>query len=282
MSQIHTHKYLVDDIHLNVAEIGSGPSLILIHGWSNCWIGWTPLAHQLASTYHIYMIDLPGFGDSDHLHTYSVANISTYLNTFITNHCDKPQAIIGASLGTLIAAYTLDHYPSLAPSLILLGAVFNQNSLKHASRYLMKLLSYANKTRPTQLAVEKTIQSRYTAYLVEMFLNAYQFDKHQVDKYGVPGRRKVTGKSYIEVGLSASQIDLKTILAHTTKPTLLIYGEAEKYTPITTAKKIVDSLNNPQLQLQVIPRAGHNPAYEQPLATTSIISSVISSQQSSW
>jgi len=277
MSPIRTHKYLVNGVRLNVAEVGHGPALVLIHGWSSSWIGWTLLAQQLAPNYHLYMIDLPGFGDSDRLKSYTVSAVATLLKDFIHQNCLRPKAIIGASLGTFISTYTLNHYPSLAPNLILLGAVFNQDSLKYASKYLMQFLGYANKTKSTQLMVEKTVQSRYTAYLVEMFLNAYQFDKAKVDKYGIPGRRQVTGKSYIELGISASKIDLKHYLIHTHKPTLLIYGEAEKYTPVPTAQKIITSLNNHHLQLQIIPHAGHNPAYEQPLATATAIHHFLSS-----
>ena len=88
-SEIKTKKYKVGDILLNVAIAGQGEPLIFIHGWSNSWIGWTLLARQLSSYYTLYMVDLPGFGDSDSLPRYSLEiinenitrlNISSYNN----------------------------------------------------------------------------------------------------------------------------------------------------------------------------------------------------------
>lgn len=270
-SIITTKKYPVGDIKLNVAVAGIGEPLVLIHGWSNNWIGWTLLAQLLSPHYRLYMIDLPGFGDSDKLSHYSIEIVTGYINKFITSQHIHPKALIGASLGTLISVETLRLYPNLTNKAILLGAVFSQDSLKLATKFFMKMLNYADKSTPSQLIVERTVRSRYTAYLVEKFLNAYHFDRQMVDKYSLPGRRKVTAHSYIQLGYSASKINIKDYLKTTDKQVLLIYGEAEKYAPVPLVKNILNQCRNPNLHLCVIPRAGHNPAYEQPQKTASAI-----------
>jgi len=257
MSSITTHKYHVLDINLNVAETGSGPALVFIHGWSNNWQGWTLLAQILSSRYHLYMIDLPGFGDSDPLDRYSLTQAAAYLNAFITTNNIKPQAIVAASLGTLVTAKTLSLYPGLTDKLILIGAVFSQLNLKHASKLFLRILELSNKTFPTQEVLGYTIKSRYTAYLVEKYLNAYKFDRHKVDQYSLPGRQKMSGKSYIQMGLSAAKFSLEDYLGKTTKPTLLIYGNADKYTTPQQAKTILERIGNNQIEINVIPKCGH-------------------------
>ncbi len=259
------------DIHLNVAETGKGDALILIHGWSNDWRGWTLVAKKLSPHYKLYMIDLPGYGDSDRLEEYTLDSSINYIHQFIQDQNIKPKAIIGASLGTLVSSYLLKKHPKTSDNLILLGAVFNHLSLQKASLIFKKILTLSEKSNPTMEVVGKTIKSKYTAYLVEKFLNAYKFDKKRIDRYSLPGRRKMTGKSYVQLGLSASKFKLEEYLKTTNKNTLLIYGEADKYVTPDLAKKILSTLKNDKLSIHVINKCGHNPAFEQPGQATKAI-----------
>ncbi len=272
---ITTHQYTVDGLRLNVAETGQGPELVLIHGWSNNWGGWTPLAKQLALNFKLYMLDLPGFGDSDPLDHYDLDIEAHYINAFIVNQNLKPKAILGASLGTIISSRTLELYPHLTDHLILLGAVFNHLSVKKAALVLQTFLSLSDHSDRARNMVARTIKSRYTAYLFEKFLNAYEFDRKKVDRYSIPGRRKITGKSYVQLGLSGSNFILEDYLRDLDKQVLLIYGEAEKFVRPQRARQILKELNNPNLHLKILARSGHNPAYEQPEAASEAITSFL-------
>lgn len=266
-----TKSYSVLGKNLNVAEIGAGEPLVLIHGWSNNWQGWTLLSKQLAPHYKIYMIDLPGYGDSDRLPEYSLEIVNQYIHQFLKDQHIHPKAIISASLGTIVAAHLLENQPHLSNKLILLGAVFNRLSLQKAARIFRKILELSGKTNPTSEALGYTIKSRYTAYLVERFINSYKFDRKLVDKYSLPGRKKMTGKSYIQLGLSAGKFRLEDYLKNTQKPTLLIYGAADRYVKPEHAISIINDLKNPKVSLHVIPECGHNPAFEKPHQTTKAI-----------
>jgi pimeloyl-ACP methyl ester carboxylesterase len=49
----------------HVARAGSGPVLVLLHGWPEFWFAWEPLMQRLADRYTLVAPDLRGFGDSD-------------------------------------------------------------------------------------------------------------------------------------------------------------------------------------------------------------------------
>ena len=49
----------------HVARTGSGPALLLLHGWPEFWFAWDPLMRRLADRYTLIAPDLRGFGDSD-------------------------------------------------------------------------------------------------------------------------------------------------------------------------------------------------------------------------
>jgi pimeloyl-ACP methyl ester carboxylesterase len=58
-----THR-LVDanGVRLHVAEAGSGPPLVLLHGWPQHWWCWRMLIPELAERYRVIAPDLRGFG----------------------------------------------------------------------------------------------------------------------------------------------------------------------------------------------------------------------------
>jgi pimeloyl-ACP methyl ester carboxylesterase len=61
-----THRDVdVGATRLHVAEAGSGPPLLLLHGWPQHWWSWRKLIPQLAQTYRVIAPDLRGWGWSD-------------------------------------------------------------------------------------------------------------------------------------------------------------------------------------------------------------------------
>ena len=49
----------------HVAEAGSGPMLLLLHGWPEYWQTWEPVMQRLAGRFNLVAPDLRGFGRSD-------------------------------------------------------------------------------------------------------------------------------------------------------------------------------------------------------------------------
>ena len=55
----------VGGLSLHVAEAGSGPPVLLLHGWPQHWYAWRRVAPALASEHTVICPDLRGFGWSD-------------------------------------------------------------------------------------------------------------------------------------------------------------------------------------------------------------------------
>jgi pimeloyl-ACP methyl ester carboxylesterase len=55
----------VGAVRLHVAEAGSGPPLVLLHGWPQHWWCWRRLLPRLARTYRVLAPDLRGWGWSE-------------------------------------------------------------------------------------------------------------------------------------------------------------------------------------------------------------------------
>ncbi|MEQ9001212.1 MAG: alpha/beta hydrolase [Coleofasciculus sp. B1-GNL1-01] len=103
-------------------EVGTGPTLIFLHGsWSDS-SQWLPLIEYLHQEYHCFALDLLGFGDSEtpKLHYSIQVEVECLFNFIEALHL--PQVyLVGHSLGAWIAAsYALRH-PEQVQGLVLLA-----------------------------------------------------------------------------------------------------------------------------------------------------------------
>jgi pimeloyl-ACP methyl ester carboxylesterase len=279
VDQIKTKKYKVKDININVAEVGKGEPMIFIHGWSNSWIGWTLLAEELAPYYKLYLLDLPGFGDSDSLPHYTLEIINEYISEFIDQYVPNPKAIVGASSGTFVASYIVLANNYKAP-LILIGTVLNRKRTAVIKELYSMLLSFSANSKLAHKAAEIIIKHPYSAYFIEKYIHAYQFNKKKIDLYFVPGRQKVKGKSYIQLGIAIMEYILDEELKNIPNKTLMMFGSADKYVSKRSAENYLKIAKNPNLSLIFIPKAGHSPAYEQPKKTAEGIRQFLSDVES--
>lgn len=61
------HRYVeTNDLRMHIAEQGSGPLVVLLHGFPGCWYSWR---HQLAALaeadFHAVAPDQRGYGETD-------------------------------------------------------------------------------------------------------------------------------------------------------------------------------------------------------------------------
>ena len=66
MSSVKERRVTANGLSFNLAEAGSGPPVLLLHGFPDCWRLWR---HQLAALaeagHRVIAPDLRGFGDTD-------------------------------------------------------------------------------------------------------------------------------------------------------------------------------------------------------------------------
>ncbi len=62
-----THRFIeTNGIRMHIAEAGSGPAVVLCHGWPELWYSWRHQIPALAEAgYHVIAPDMRGFGQTD-------------------------------------------------------------------------------------------------------------------------------------------------------------------------------------------------------------------------
>ncbi|KXK08677.1 MAG: 2-hydroxy-6-oxo-6-phenylhexa-2,4-dienoate hydrolase [candidate division WS6 bacterium OLB21] len=140
--KIKTHSF-----EINYAEAGQGETLLLVHGMSNNWTGWIPLAKILKDYFRVVLIDLPGYGKSQRLEKYSVEIQAQALEEFISKLDLKVTSIVGLSMGSIVIAEFLSNYADKVDSAVLCGPMFHLRNAEWASWISNKGLWAVDKTK---------------------------------------------------------------------------------------------------------------------------------------
>jgi pimeloyl-ACP methyl ester carboxylesterase len=99
---------------------GSGPPLLLLHGITERWQTFLPLAHQITTKWQIYAIDLRGHGQSGKVkNSYHIADYSQDILCFLESKVKQSAVILGHSLGALISIYIAANHSKLVKSIVL-------------------------------------------------------------------------------------------------------------------------------------------------------------------
>jgi pimeloyl-ACP methyl ester carboxylesterase len=101
---------------------GSGPPLVLLHGFMEGAIAWLPVARALESDYDVVMLDARGHGRSARAGGHFEAEIlAKDVATALAALNISGVRLLGFSLGATTGAFLVDRYPDAVSRLILAG-----------------------------------------------------------------------------------------------------------------------------------------------------------------
>ncbi|GCF08741.1 alpha/beta fold hydrolase [Dictyobacter arantiisoli] len=206
-------------------------TIVLVHGLAASSYWWQRNLTALAAYYHLYLIDLPGFGSMHRQHRqFQLATATSWLFQWTQAVGLTHAHFIGHSMGGVICARLAAEHPTLVERLILVAPAVMppERLIRH---YLLPLGKGIWHTTPTFWPI-LTYDALRTGPCTLLRV-AQQILTHD------------------------SQAHLKAV----TNPTLLIWGRYDTLVPVETGYKLVKTLS--QAQLVVLPRAGHVCMFEQ-------------------
>jgi pimeloyl-ACP methyl ester carboxylesterase len=237
---------------IHYLEMGSGPTVILLHGLGGDMSNWIFTLPALAKSYHVFVPDQIGFGQSDKpLIDYRVGTLVDFLDGFYKKLGITKATVVGNSLGGwTAAAFTLSH-PDKVERLVLVdsaGYSLAKTGVQ-APRDLLKLLNpstiemekalmgtiLANKAMVTDAFAEVAFAEhmrRGDAYTIDRFLDSILHNEDVVD-----------GK------LGA----IKT-------PTLVVWGREDGLVPLSAGQMMGNEITGSQTV--ILDHCGHVPQIE--------------------
>jgi pimeloyl-ACP methyl ester carboxylesterase len=274
MEEFAVKKVKTGKAGINYAVYGKGKPIVLVHGWTNNWMGWIPLARSLGKRYRLYMIDLPGFGDSDPLPKYDLKIEARYVSLFIKAMRLKPEAVIGLSMGSMVVAKFGKDYPDLTKKIIIIGGVFKSGRKAIAARIIRRFLKFSSGKKIAESTIKKIVDTKISLYVSSKYINMYKFNKSLADRYGLIGRRKLTKEAYVQMGVSIAETKLEEILEGYKLPALLLFGEKDRICNISQARRSLKNLRG-NFTFSEVCDAGHVVTVEKPDECKEIITSFL-------
>lgn len=229
-------------------DTGEGPALLLVHGLGAEADVWAYCLEPLAASHRVIALDLLGFGRSSKpLINYRVETFVEVLDRFLHTLGIPQVAIVGNSMGGWISACFALRFPERVSKLVLndaigiaAGAVQIPVDLRPSSlQNMRKVLEF--------MFYDKSLA---TDGLVDA---AYEFHLERND-----------GPT-ISAMLDAIQRKLGFIdreLASLKTPTLLLWGETDRVSPLPVAQNFRRLI--PDAKLEIIPQCGHIAPLEKP------------------
>lgn len=228
---------IVDGLLVQYRTWGTGKKVVLmIHGWGDSSLTFDELARRFSHRYMVVGLDLPGFGGSEM--PGDGLNINDY-STFVGHFSDKlglkPEIVIGHSNGGTIAVHGLANGYFHTKYLILLASA-GIRKVGNPKKLLFRALA-----KPPKILLKvlpKTKQDRIKKKI-----------------YGVIGSDFYRMEHMRETFKNVVKYDIRDDAKDIHVPTLLLYGDADRSTPVTYGALLASAL--PDAKLIVLERAGH-------------------------
>jgi pimeloyl-ACP methyl ester carboxylesterase len=176
-----THRDIsANGIRLHIAEMGSGPLVLLLHGFGQFWWTWHEQLPALAEAgYHAVAVDMRGFGDSDKPpRGYDGWTLGGDIAGLIKTLGAKKAHLVGHSIGGLAVWGTAALHPRLVESATLVSSAhplalvtaLKRTSLRRTARNQLRAMS-SMITAQIPMRPERYWTDRDAAKLVDFFAN---------------------------------------------------------------------------------------------------------------
>jgi pimeloyl-ACP methyl ester carboxylesterase len=248
---------------VNYVEIGSGPSLLLIHGLGGSWQNWLENIPALARSHRVIAMDLPGFGESP-MPEWTL-NIRNY-GSMILDLCEALDtgtvAIAGNSMGGFIAAEVSTRNEPLVSKVALVSAA----GVSHARMYKAPTETFARMGAAMAPLAFRHYERAFrrpklrAAVLRNLVYNPWVIRHELVMELAHTGLR-APGLTQAVRGLAG--YDILDKLAEVDDPTLIVWGRQDMVVPATDALAFHEMLRNSRLE--IFDRCGHLPQLERPV-----------------
>lgn len=119
-------------IQMRIAEMGTGPLVILVHGWPESWYSWRHQLKALADAgYHAVAPDMRGYGKTDKpsaIDDYDITHVTADLVGIVDAMGEENAILIGHDWGAIITWQAMLLHPDRFTALVAMSVPFNGRS----------------------------------------------------------------------------------------------------------------------------------------------------------
>lgn len=243
---------------------GSGPPVILLHGWLGSWGLWQPTMEALGQHYRCYALDFWGFGESGKKRdSYAVGDFMELVRQFMDALGIERAPLIGHSMGGTTSLGTTIRYPERITQVCVIGSPIVGSSLSF-------FLQLAGIPQIGSLARNSLGALKFGVRLSSPFITRNSKAWYPMIERDLS---RTTVESFFSSIGSLRRTDLRPRLSEVLVPTLGIYGARDvivhprQYEPLQAGVK--------QARIEIMPGSGHFPMLDEPDKYLAIIRSFL-------
>jgi pimeloyl-ACP methyl ester carboxylesterase len=251
---------------------GSGTPLLLVHGFGASIGHWRKnIPNLVTGGYKVFAIDLLGFGNSDKpAIAYSLELWQTLLRDFWEEHIQQPTVFIGNSIGALLCLMLVADYPEISRGGVLLnsagGLSHRPDELNPVLRLVMATFNKLVSSEVTGKFLFDRIRQKHRirSTLYQVYCDRASVTNELVDMLYEPACHPNAQKVFASVVTAPPGPKPEELLPKVERPLLVIWGEADPWTPIGGAKIYKQYSSKKSIKFHAIPNTGHCPHDERP------------------
>ena len=227
----------LEGIRLHFRQAGSGPALLLLHGFTLSSEQWTPFTETLATDYTVIAVDMPGHGRSDRLPSgFSFRKWASLLLNLLREMGIRQVKAIGHSAGAITLMHMASEDTAMITSMIL---VSGGHRYMEEAREALRQDSFEQAPDAVQV---------------------YYMDMHFQDTSKISKLFEDIQEVALQIAVSPEDVKLsKAMIEKISIPVLLVWGDRDGYFPMEIATELYSLFED--AQLWVVPGQGHAPIW---------------------
>jgi pimeloyl-ACP methyl ester carboxylesterase len=241
------------------------PPILLLHGFGASLTQWQENLLPLSQSRTVYALDLVGFGASEKAPAaYNVGFWVDQVYEFWRTFINRPIALIGHSLGALVALTAAAAYPELAENLILITLPASRQEV--LPKWLQPTVSRIEGWFSSPLVIGPLFRLIARPPVVRSILklayvNHSRITEELIESFLIAGRDRGAARAFSRLSQARTRydfcLDTRDLLDRVKLPILVLWGEGDRVIPLTWGRQLPDLHSN--LRLVEIPDAGHCP-----------------------
>jgi len=249
-----------NDLSVAYKKAGNGPVLILLHGFTIDSRIWEPQINKLSEIFTVIAWDAPGAGQSsDPPEKFSLSDWADCLSGLLDSIGVEKAHILGLSWGGILAQEFYRRHPGYVLSLVLVDTYAGwRGSLPKPIVEERLTTCLQDASLPPNEFVHK--------YLQGMFSDSPSPEALEKLEKIMSGFHPI---GFRLMAISSANTDTRDLLPSIKVPTLLIWGESDKRSPISVAHQMHAAI--PGSKLEIIMGTGHVSNLEAPAQFNEIV-----------
>ena len=253
MTRVDVRSAEVAGLSVRYRQAGEGAPLVLLHGFlcdSRCWM---PQLSGMSDRFNVVAWDAPGAGaSSDPPDAFTTADYARCLAGLLDTIGVGRAHVVGLSWGGILAQEFYRLYPERLRRLVLAGTYAGWRGSLPEPVWKDRLAAcLLDATMPPEAVVAK--------FLPSVFTDAAPRELRE-ELSAIVSQFHPTG--FRLMSLSSAEMDTRELLPTIEVPTLLLWGEDDRRSPVQVAELLHAAI--PGAELAIIPNAGHLSNMERP------------------